>query len=114
MGPDRIKCCQLRAESNRNTISLENRDHSNLRLVKKLCPESGCFGFSSQREVLRRLRLVANDRQEGVLVEVMALEWQDDVATLGTLLQRFLQVGQQVAEDFAIRFRDGDVGIKLS
>ena len=64
--------------------------------------------------MLRRLRLVAHHRQERVLVEVVALQRQDDVTTVRALLERLLQVGQQVVEDLPVRFRNRDVRVELS
>ena len=57
---------------------------------------------------------MTDDRQERVLVQVVALQGQDDVLTIGRLLQSLLQVGQQVGEHLAVRLGNGDVGIELT
>ena len=57
---------------------------------------------------------MTDDRQERVLVQVVALQGQDNVLTIGRLLQSLLQVGQQVGEHLAVRLGNGDVGIELT
>ena len=64
--------------------------------------------------MFRRLRLMTDDRQERVLVQVVALQGQDDVLTIGRLLQSLLQVDQQVGEHLPVRLGYGDVGIELT
>ena len=87
---------------------------ANLRLVEQLSSQRCRLRLPPQGEVLRSLRLVTNHREEGVLVEVVAFERQDDVASVGALLERLLEVGQQVAEDLSVRFRNRNVRVELS
>ena len=57
---------------------------------------------------------MTDDRQERVLVQVVALQGQDDVLTIGRLLQSLLQVDQQVGEHLPVRLGYGYVGIELT
>ena len=57
---------------------------------------------------------MTDDGQERVLVQVVALQGQDNVLTIGRLLQSLLQVGQQVGEHLAVRLGHGYVGIELT
>ena len=53
---------------------------------------------------------MTDDRDEGVLVQVMAFDGQDSIV-LVRLLQRLLQVSDQVGEDLAIRVRNVNVRV---
>ena len=47
-----------------------------------------------------RLRLVADHRDESILVQEVAFQWQNIVILVPVLLQSLSKLGQQIAVDF--------------
>ena len=60
-------------------IYKENFEKPYLRLIDEVGLKGRRLGFPLQGEVLLRLRHVADDGEEGVLVQVVALEGRDGV-----------------------------------
>ena len=62
--------------------------------------ESSSLWFPLEAEVLARLRLVPHHRDESILVEEVAFQWQHIVILVTMLLQRLSKLSQQIAVDF--------------